>query len=74
MPEDAIASASISCPWLLESDPLIPDRLTAFAHNKNLDASCYDLELKLPRTNQRRPSTPDFVSTNESAAFCFCRN
>ena len=32
MPEDAIASASISCPWLLESDPLIPDKLTAFAN------------------------------------------
>ena len=32
MPEDAIASASISCPWLLESDPLIPDKLIAFAN------------------------------------------
>ena len=36
MPEDAIDSANASCPWLLKSDPLTPDRLIAFA-NKSLE-------------------------------------
>ena len=32
MPEYAIASANKSYPWLPKSDPLIPDKLTAFAN------------------------------------------
>ena len=52
MPEDAIASANKSYPWLLKSDPLISDKLIAFANTslefgssfpcKKLN-SCFDI-------------------------------